>query len=158
MQNGQRMNIISFLEENDISVTKFLDWLNNNAEAEQNVLMIEFLESVDYHPFDGHTREYDSHISTYHQTHHSLDHAYDDAHDVTPYAYHEHAVYHAVPRDHYYNPDHEEGHQRDHHEYNNAEPKEDSVVTSHHVRREATPFEHHHGAYTQPHDVDHELH
>ena len=68
-----------------------------------------------YHGVEEHGEHgYDSHISTYHQTHHSLDHAYDDEHDVHPYEYHEHAVYHAVPRHEYYNPDHEEGHQLHH--------------------------------------------
>ena len=40
------MNIIQFLEENDISVTKFLEHMNNSLdEPEQNILMIEFLST-----------------------------------------------------------------------------------------------------------------
>lgn len=50
MDNGQQMNIITFLEDNDISVTKFLEWADNKAHHgdADNVLMIEFLESVHY--------------------------------------------------------------------------------------------------------------
>ena len=44
-QNGQRMNIIQFLQENDISVTKFLDYMENALdEPAQNILITEFLQ------------------------------------------------------------------------------------------------------------------
>jgi len=49
MQNGQRMNIIQFLEDNDISVTKFLRYMENNLdEPSQNFLITEFLETSAY--------------------------------------------------------------------------------------------------------------
>jgi len=48
-QGGQRMNIIQFLEDNDISVTKFLNYMDNNLnDQEQNILIVEFLESSDF--------------------------------------------------------------------------------------------------------------
>ena len=41
------MNIIQFLQDNDISVTKFLEYMQNNLdEPEQNILMIEFLDTT----------------------------------------------------------------------------------------------------------------
>ena len=82
---------------------------------------------------------------TYHVTHPELDHKFDHAHDIEPYHYHEHAVYEAVNRDH----DHERGigihpdYYGEHH-YEGHEGHEDSIVTAHHVRREATPYEHAH--------------
>ena len=49
LQNGQRMNIIQFLNDNDISVTKFLNWLQNNTDAqEENMLIIEFLDTQNF--------------------------------------------------------------------------------------------------------------
>ena len=46
MQNGQRMNIIQFLQDNDISVTKFLNYMNNSLDDQaQNILVTEFLET-----------------------------------------------------------------------------------------------------------------
>ena len=40
------MNIIQFLQENDISVTKFLDYMENALdEPAQNILITEFLEA-----------------------------------------------------------------------------------------------------------------
>ena len=48
MQGGQRMNIIQFLKDNDVSVTKFLEYLQNNVEPSENFLITEFLES---HPY-----------------------------------------------------------------------------------------------------------
>lgn len=40
------MNIIQFLQDNDISVTKFLDWMKNNAgNKEENFLITEFLDT-----------------------------------------------------------------------------------------------------------------
>lgn len=50
--------------------------------------------------FEGHPAAHpaDLHYATYHFTHPELDHHYDDAHDVTPVAFHEHAVLPAVPR------------------------------------------------------------
>ena len=40
------MNIIEFLEDNDISVTKFLDYMENELdEPQQNILITEFLET-----------------------------------------------------------------------------------------------------------------
>ena len=47
-QNGQRMNIIQFLQDNDISVTKFLDYMDNNLDGPaQNILITEFLDAAD---------------------------------------------------------------------------------------------------------------
>ena len=44
--NGQKMNIIQFLQDNDISVTKFMNYMEDNLnESEQNMLVIEFLDS-----------------------------------------------------------------------------------------------------------------
>ena len=40
------MNIIQFLQDNDISVTKFLEYIDNagfSSEEKQNVLITEFL-------------------------------------------------------------------------------------------------------------------
>ena len=43
------MNIIQFLHENDVSVTKFLDYMENALDEEQqNMLIIEFLEADPY--------------------------------------------------------------------------------------------------------------
>ena len=40
------MNIIQFLQDNDISVTKFMDYMENNLdEPAQNILITEFLET-----------------------------------------------------------------------------------------------------------------
>ena len=40
------MNIIQFLKDNDISVTKFLNFIQNEEQSSQNMLIIEFLESA----------------------------------------------------------------------------------------------------------------
>ena len=51
-ENGQRMNIIQFLQDNDISVTKFLAYLENHMdEPAQNILITEFLEADSYPSF-----------------------------------------------------------------------------------------------------------
>ena len=40
------MNIIQFLQDNDISVTKFLEYMENNLDEQaQNILIVEFLEA-----------------------------------------------------------------------------------------------------------------
>ena len=40
------MNIIQFLQDNDISVTKFLNYMNNSLDdQQQNILVTEFLET-----------------------------------------------------------------------------------------------------------------
>ena len=51
MNGDQNMTIIQFLEdtlrENDISITKFLDYLNRYADLEtRNILMAEFLDTA----------------------------------------------------------------------------------------------------------------
>jgi hypothetical protein len=44
------MNIIQFLNDNDISVTKFLDFLQNDLDRPmQNILITEFLETSFLH-------------------------------------------------------------------------------------------------------------
>ena len=47
-QNGQRMNIIQFLQDNDISVTKFLEFMQQHGQDSQvqNILITEFLDST----------------------------------------------------------------------------------------------------------------
>ena len=96
--------------------------------------IIEFLESnaYPYHGYYHDRHDTHEHISTYHPTYRSLDHAYDDRHDVTPVPFNDHAIYHAVPREHEYIPE----------ANGSEEPREDSVVTAHHVGRETTPYEH----------------
>ena len=46
-EQGQRMNIIQFLQDNDISVTKFLDYMQDNGAPfnEPNFLVTEFLST-----------------------------------------------------------------------------------------------------------------
>ena len=45
-ENGQRMNIIQFLQDNDISVTKFMDYMTENLDGQaQNILITEFLDT-----------------------------------------------------------------------------------------------------------------
>jgi len=76
-QNGQRMNIIQFLEDNDISVTKFLDYMEDElTEPQQNILITEFLET-DYE-VALHDSIHDSHPeSPYDHYDHGYDHSYD---------------------------------------------------------------------------------
>jgi len=143
LQNGQRMNVIQFLEDNDISVTKFLEWLGDAAHDQENVLMIEFLET--HYPAYWHHGGPgpDAHLSTYHPTHSELDHHYDDQRDIEPVHYHEHAVHRAFPS--------ADAHSYRHHDayYDNSE------VTAHHVRSEETSYEHSHGDHTMnPHYLD----
>jgi len=41
------MNIIQFLEDNEISVTKFLNYMENHLdERQQNILITEFLDTA----------------------------------------------------------------------------------------------------------------
>ena len=47
-EQGQRMNIIQFLQDNDISVTKFLNYMeqaNGTPFSDQNILITEFLST-----------------------------------------------------------------------------------------------------------------
>ena len=93
-------------------------------------------------------RTYDAYYGpygpTYHVSHPELDHKYDDDHDVTMVPYHDHRVLKAVPH-----------HDKLSYEsfYNEVEePKQDSIVTAHHVHSEETPYEYSSGDHTMdPH-------
>ena len=93
------------------------------------------------------------HYQTYHVSHPELDHKFDDQRDVEPVHYHERAVHGSFDAEDAHSYDHDSeyyGHGRRSHE-----EREDSIVTDHHVQREATPYEHSHDDYTMdPHYID----